>query len=432
MAGSPNDATDELTLAEKADLDGLYLKLATCTLYEFLGVSENADRKSIRDAYFALSKHFHPDAFYGRNLGKYGARIEEIFRELTHAYDVLSNKNQRAEYDLSIGLSPTRTLDAPPAPPPSASDAAAQKDALRKTGNTSPIAPSPSAAKSSTSQSMPQVSPPGSSALRSTGEHRRSPSTHDQPAVIPPPLRGPEGGISAPRPAMPKPAAPVVRTPEELARAKEALARKLTGSRGSTGEMAAVNPAGISAGAALRNQFANREDLAVAAKLAALRDSATRLEANGDISGAANTLQIAVGLAPEDSVLRTEFERVQRRSALQNFPTNQKNAQDAEKSGDWNRALTLWHKALLAKPDDYLCNLRTGVALWHLNRELPKAAEFARKALAANPRSVEAYVLLGEIFLAADKPASARRAAEEAAKLDPTSLSVKDLLTRTR
>ncbi len=399
MARSLNDATDDLTPAERADIEGLYLKMGTGTLYEFLGVGENVDKKIIRDGYFVLSKQFHPDAYFGRNLGKYRARLDELFRQLTVAYETLSNRQQRAEYDVSIGLAPNRKMD----PPPTPADPQAVRDALRQTG---PIV----------------AGIPGGSAARATGEQ----------AVIPPPLRS-TGEGAALRTPMPKPPAPVERTSAEIARAKEGLAHKLRGNWTSTGETAAISPSHpTNTAGALRAQFANREDLAVASKIDALRDSARRLEATGDFGGAANTMQIAMGILPNDEGIRQEYERLHKRGAIQHLAQNQTAARDAEKAGDWQRAYQYWQKALVADPLEYSANLQSGFALLYLRRDLPKAAEFARKALGANPRSVNAYVLLAEIFLVAEKPASARRAAEEAAKLDPTSATVKDVLIRSR
>ena len=109
MADSPQGPT-ELTATERGDIEGMSMLLGAGTLYELLKVSADSDRRTIRDAYFRLSKQFHPDAFYGRTLGPYGEQLDVIFRALTSAYDTLSNKNQRAEYDRSIGLDPSRAL----------------------------------------------------------------------------------------------------------------------------------------------------------------------------------------------------------------------------------------------------------------------------------------------------------------------------------
>lgn len=61
-------------------------------LYKILGVSENADEGTIKKAYRKLAKENHPDATGGDK------KKTERFKEITEAYDVLSDKEKRAAY----------------------------------------------------------------------------------------------------------------------------------------------------------------------------------------------------------------------------------------------------------------------------------------------------------------------------------------------
>jgi molecular chaperone DnaJ len=61
--------------------------------YEILGVSQGATEEEIKKAYRRLARDHHPDA----NPGDNGA--EERFKELTEAYEVLSNPESRRAYD---------------------------------------------------------------------------------------------------------------------------------------------------------------------------------------------------------------------------------------------------------------------------------------------------------------------------------------------
>ena len=94
----------EISPEERAEINGMFLRLANANYYELLGVSVDADRKAIREAYFTLSQRFHPDVWFGKHIGAWKPRMEAIFREVTKAYDVLSNRNHRAAYDASIGM----------------------------------------------------------------------------------------------------------------------------------------------------------------------------------------------------------------------------------------------------------------------------------------------------------------------------------------
>jgi molecular chaperone DnaJ len=61
--------------------------------YEVLGVSRDATPEEIKKAYRRLARELHPDV-------NPGAEASERFKEVTHAYDVLSDPKQRQQYDL--------------------------------------------------------------------------------------------------------------------------------------------------------------------------------------------------------------------------------------------------------------------------------------------------------------------------------------------
>jgi curved DNA-binding protein CbpA len=65
--------------------------------HEILGVCADADVRAIKQAYFGLSKLFHPDRYFRRNLGPYAPRIERIFKKVLEAYELLSDPTTRAE-----------------------------------------------------------------------------------------------------------------------------------------------------------------------------------------------------------------------------------------------------------------------------------------------------------------------------------------------
>jgi DnaJ-class molecular chaperone len=62
-------------------------------LYQRLGVQRGASEADIKKAYRSLAKQLHPD----RNKDKPDAA--KRFAEVTHAYDLLSDKDRRARYD---------------------------------------------------------------------------------------------------------------------------------------------------------------------------------------------------------------------------------------------------------------------------------------------------------------------------------------------
>jgi molecular chaperone DnaJ len=61
--------------------------------YKILGVNKKASEKEIKDAYRKLAREYHPDVNPGNK------EAEEKFKELSEAYEVLSNADKRKEYD---------------------------------------------------------------------------------------------------------------------------------------------------------------------------------------------------------------------------------------------------------------------------------------------------------------------------------------------
>ena len=61
--------------------------------YKILGVERDADERALKKAYMKLAVKFHPD----KNPGDEEAANK--FKEISHAYDVLSDKEKRSTYD---------------------------------------------------------------------------------------------------------------------------------------------------------------------------------------------------------------------------------------------------------------------------------------------------------------------------------------------
>jgi curved DNA-binding protein CbpA len=87
-------------------------KLDRCSYFEILGVPRGADLRSVKRAYFELSKSFHPDRYFGREIGDFGPRLDRIFKKVVIAYELLMDPTTRAEVERSLASAP------PPPPEP--------------------------------------------------------------------------------------------------------------------------------------------------------------------------------------------------------------------------------------------------------------------------------------------------------------------------
>ena len=63
--------------------------------YEILGVDKTATADQIKRAYRKLAMTHHPD----RNAGK-----DDVFKELSEAYEILGDTKKKAQYDQSEGF----------------------------------------------------------------------------------------------------------------------------------------------------------------------------------------------------------------------------------------------------------------------------------------------------------------------------------------
>ncbi len=84
---------DERLMILKAEQD-----FAGQTCWEILGLAGDPTPAEVKRAYFVASKSFHPDRFFGRELGSFKHRLEKIFHQLRTAHETLTDEKKRAAY----------------------------------------------------------------------------------------------------------------------------------------------------------------------------------------------------------------------------------------------------------------------------------------------------------------------------------------------
>jgi curved DNA-binding protein CbpA len=77
--------------------------------HQLLGVKRDADLRTIKKAYFKLSKVFHPDRYFRREVGSYAPRLDRIFKRIALAYELLADPTTRAELERSMAAAPRRS-----------------------------------------------------------------------------------------------------------------------------------------------------------------------------------------------------------------------------------------------------------------------------------------------------------------------------------
>lgn len=390
-------------LVEDVEIDGVlqekileaFRRADKLNHYELLGVAIDAERAEIRKAYFALSKTFHPDAYYGKHLGSFKSKMEVVFRKVTDAYEAVGRPKKREAYDRylkqSIAVSAAEQQMGRVEQRAQAIAQALTKAPVAER-LAQPIAATPDARAWSSgkapAKSVPSVAP-------GTAEFDRMQRKRE---LLERKLRGRSREVS-------RRSQPVRSMPAPTARVGQKTAlRDLTRSLKQT--------AGLTGGV-------DRADRHI--------ENARVAEAQGDLAAAANALRMAIALDSSRTELQAEYQRLNSRLRVQLVDIHREQAKYEEDNNLWSAASISWAKVAEAAPDDPVPPRRAAKALMNAGGDLRKARDFALRSLELAPDSLETRLLLARVYIGAGMDASAAKELEEAAKLDPGHEMVKNL-----
>lgn len=72
--------------------------LAFLSHFDVLGIAPSNDKRAIRRAYYTMSRRYHPDSYYGRDLGRFRELLTDLFERAKVSYDVLMDDSLRVGY----------------------------------------------------------------------------------------------------------------------------------------------------------------------------------------------------------------------------------------------------------------------------------------------------------------------------------------------
>ncbi|MEM7138621.1 MAG: DnaJ domain-containing protein [Myxococcota bacterium] len=398
-----SSAPPEVEVARNSDLpqelqDSIvdaYRRADKLNHYERLGVTRDADRTAIRKAYFALSKKFHPDAYYGKNLGDFQRKMEVVFRKITESYEAIGRVQKREAYD--------RYLDqqiAVDSAEKQMNRVEARAQAMTKALSKAPVAERQAAAgpaerwqPSAIPEPIPirESTAPARSLVPGSEEHARMERRRE---LLQRRLRG-RAQPKKPGRSIPSPSAKV---------GKKAALRDLTKSLKHT--------AGITGGVDRAQHHVQ---------------SARAAEAKGDLAAAATALRMALALDSDSKDLQEQYRRVNSNLRVQLVDIHRQQANYEEDNDLWAAASISWAKVAEAVPDDPEAPRRAAKALMAAGGDLRKARDFALRSLELKADSLDTRVLLAKIYIGAGMDQSAHKELDEAAKLDPSHEMVKNL-----
>lgn len=95
MASDENIDLDE---ARKEEILALEAKLTSPNHFEILGIDAGASPDEVRAAFRDASRKFHPDRYYGKNLGSFRQKLDRIFQRLVEANQTLGDPERRSAW----------------------------------------------------------------------------------------------------------------------------------------------------------------------------------------------------------------------------------------------------------------------------------------------------------------------------------------------
>ena len=382
VATSPPPPEGEARLYDPAELDedvdlppelrrqvlDLYYRLDALDHYALLGVPRDADKAAIRKAYFERSKRFHPDTFFGKDLGSYKQKLQVIFDRLTKAYETLSKRKKREAYDRYLG----------------SFDATRQASALLARGEGFAASRS-GASEASPGARTPSARPTPRSAEEVARLKRRRAMARLGGALgkgaLDQMARGSQRRGGAGRPS----AAQAAR------RLEASLGRKV---RGAAGEQEAWRR--------------ERERLLAEARAAA---------SEGRWVVALEKAQRLSALLPDDEDVLEMVRRARRHVAAQLAADYEKRARYEEENGQWALAAVSWARVHEGRPGEAEPAWRAARCLVEAGGDLKRAKALATEAIGRQPDSAEAHLVLGRVYLAAGLHLNARRELQRAREL---------------
>ena len=374
----PSELDEEVDLSVelKRKVMDRFHKLDTLSHYQLLEVPRDADKKAIKAAYFKIVGSFHPDRYYGKNLGSFKAKLERVFQRMTDAHDVLTRKRKRAEYDAYlVTQEKNRRLEQ------GLSDSDAYRAEL-------------------------------SAAKRKIEEEAR---VQERAASKTPPRR-----ISV-----------QLRTTTSDER-KRAFSRKLVGSslppkRTSKPDQTAVNAEAVADD--LRRRYEARLSNAKTAQIKRYTDVAESALKDGDLLSASNALRIASSLDPDDQGLAERLEKLRTKANAELAENYFEQARYEEQAGRFAEAARTYESVIRAQPGAE-AYYRAALCLLEAGEDFKRAAEYAKKAAELWPKKVEPRIVIARAFAQAKMVESALAEFERAKEMDPDNPIIRDWIKR--
>lgn len=417
------DEAVDIDLPRRRRILDLYYRLDQLDHYQLFDIDPRVDKKAIKTAYFEIVNVFHPDRYFGKNVGSFKPKLEKVFARLTESYDVLSRTASRAEYDAYLrAQSKTRAFDA------GQIDNATHQNALQEVMRRIQA----EASAENRGLSMPPPSP-------SMAPPRSEPGPYEHQSVTPSPdpQRPSSNPVLRPSSSM-RPSDPEVR--------RRALARKLgrplpdskekepTRTEAETEAQRLLSAQEGTqrqewAAEELKRRYQDRVHAARDRQVEVYTRAAKQALDKGDHVGASNALRIAVSLAPDDADLRLQLNEVANKAKHELSGSYLEQAEYEERDEKWLAAAKSYARAITGRPEARIYD-KLAHCLLTGEGNLREAGEAAKRAVLMTPDNARFRVTLARFYVKAGMKQSAEGELSRAATLAPTDDKVTDWIRR--
>jgi hypothetical protein len=365
-AARPTDDASDLDEATHAAIVAIAERLTTHDHYAFLELDRSAEKKAVKQAYYALASRFHPDRFFGKKLGPARTTLERVFHRLTEAHDVLTDHARRAAYDATL-------------PPPPKARSLPPRKSSRKLSAVAAPTPPPKVPTPPPKVPTPPPKVPTSPPARATTKR-------------PPPTA---------RPIVPPP----VTSPPTSDRAKRLSATIIDGS--------------------VRRVYQAARQVEAQKRVAVFVLAAEEALKVDDVIGAANNYRLALQNG-DNPTIRAKLEEVDERAKARRFELSLTRARAAERDKKWAEAAFEFSRAHSARPGAETAE-RAAYAIRMSEGDLRRAIELAEYAVSKAPKNADYRLTLADLYLAANLVERAAGETDRALSLAPNDPRAKAL-----
>jgi curved DNA-binding protein CbpA len=404
---SDTDEEVELKPEMRKRIRELSSALGQMTLFELFGVPPESDIKTIRKAFFAQSKIYHPDRYFGKKLGPYADMLHEIFKQMNAGYKMLCDKTKLNDYRQMVVQQREQERLARQVE----HEAAREEEEERRRTDEHPMeeeeeeeldAPAGQYQISRPKkpvQPQPAEQAPARPAARASGAFRAHRAkalmdlvAHKRPHDKPAPSSSP-----APPPSTP---------PDDRNRQK----RRQTDHKIRSARVTGV----LFTRAKKAKQF--------------FAQGKAQLD-RGQYLAATASLRLAMTYCPDEKEYAEAYEQASTKARELTADNYFKRGMMEESVGRFEAAASSFFKAAEQNPKPMYLVKAAEAMLWaHSADDLIKAKEYVTRAVQADPNSVDVRITAARVYKAAGMKRNARRELQQALKIEPNNPEAKELL----